>query len=106
MAAAAPIYNIGQIVYLRDSAAIGFLEAYIIGSIAHQPDGRIVYTLVTSLKQPSAVLTIGDRITGQKALPIKFFESDLIGYVEALDMCIQNLQTQLSTLQALRLNAS
>ncbi|MFA5766578.1 MAG: hypothetical protein WC919_01475 [Candidatus Paceibacterota bacterium] len=100
--ARAPIYNIGQTVYLAESAALGFLEAYIIKEIAYQPSGKIVYTLATSLKQPSAVQTIGDRVTGQRALPIKFYEEDLIGYEQALDACIANLQNQLTALQRLR----
>jgi hypothetical protein len=100
--AVAPIYSIGQTVYLAESAALGFLEAYIIKGIAYQPSGKIVYTLATSLKQPSAVQTIGDRVTGQRALPIKFYEEDLIGYEQALDSCIANLQNQLAALQRLR----
>jgi hypothetical protein len=100
--ATAPLYNIGDVVYLRESAALGFLEAYIIKEMTHQPDGNLVYTLVTSLKPPEAVQTIGDRVTGQLALPIKFYEEDLIEYTEALELCISNLQTQLNTLQALQ----
>jgi hypothetical protein len=100
--AAAPIYNIGSIVYLKESAALGFLEAYAVKEMAYQPNGALIYTLVTSLKSPDANQTIGDRITGQTVLPIRFYESDLIEYTEAIDLCIANLQTQLAMLQRLR----
>jgi hypothetical protein len=99
--AKAPTYDIGQVVYLRESAALGFVEAYIVKDMAYQPDGKLVYTLLTSLKQPDAVQTIGDRITGQKTLPIRFYEEDLIGYKEALGTSIASLQNQLNTLQRL-----
>jgi hypothetical protein len=99
--AKAPLYDIGQIVYLKESAALGFLEAYAIKDMGYQPNGKLIYTLVTSLKSPAAVQTIGDRITGQRVLPIRFYEEDLIEYREALEMCILNLQTQLNALQRL-----
>ena len=99
--AVAPVYNIGQTVYLRESAALGFLEAYNVKEIVYQPNGKLYYTLVTSLKPPAAVQTIGDRVTGLQVLPIKFYEEDLIGYREALEMCIANLQIQLNDLQRL-----
>ncbi|MCK9558122.1 MAG: hypothetical protein M0R50_08805 [Candidatus Cloacimonetes bacterium] len=98
MMAKAPIYDIGQVVYLKESAALGFLEAYIIKDMAYQPTGKLVYTLITSLKQPDAVMTIGDRVTGRLVLPIKFFEEDLIDYKDALEICITSLTTQLANL--------
>ena len=99
--AKAPLYDIGQTVYLRESASLGFLEAYVIKDMGYQPNGKLIYTLATSLKQPAAVQTIGDRITGQQILPIRFYEEDLIEYREALEICIANLQNQLNTLQRL-----
>jgi hypothetical protein len=99
--ARAPLYDINQIVYLQESAALGFLEAYTIKDISYQPNGKLIYTLTTSLKQPAAVQTVGDRITGQRTLPIRFYEEDLIEYKEALEVCITNLQRQLDDLQRL-----
>jgi len=99
--AAAPLYNIGSTVYLRESAALGFLEAYIVKEMAYQPNGKLFYTLSTSIRPPDAVQTIGDRITGRQNLPIRFYEEDLIAYREALELCITNLQTQLTALQRL-----
>jgi hypothetical protein len=99
--AKAPVYDIGQTVYLKESASLGFLEAYIIKDMGYQPSGRLIYTLATSLKSPTAIQTIGDRVTGQRTLPIRFYEEDLIGYKEALELCISNLQTQLAALQRL-----
>ena len=100
--ATAPLYDIGQIVYLRESAALGFLESYAIKEMKYEPTGKLVYTLVTSLKAPEANQTIGDRITGQQVLPIRFYEEDLVEYAEAIELCIANLQAQLTALQNLQ----
>lgn len=102
----APIYNIGQVVYLKESAALGFLEAYAIKSIAYDPAGRILYGLSTSVRSPNAVQTVGDRITGLHAPPLSFYEEDLILFCAALDLCIANLQLQLTNLQTLRSNCN
>lgn len=98
--AQAPIYNQGDTVYLRDSAALGFLEAYIVKSIVHRPDGLIHYYLSTHLKPPTANMTMGDRNTGRVLRQITFYESDLISYCEALVLAIENTEKQLASLQA------
>jgi len=104
--AIAPFYDIGQIVYLKESAALGFLEAYAVKEMRYEPTGKLVYTLITFLKPPAANQTIGDRITGQQVLPILFYEEDLVEYAEALELCIANLQAQLDALQRLQSGVS
>lgn len=98
--AQAPIYTQGDTVYLRDSAALGFLEAYIIQTITHRADGLIIYNLATHLKPPTANMTMGDRNTGRVLLPLTFFEHELVPYCEALELAIANTQKQLVKLQA------
>ena len=98
--ATAPLYDQGDTVYLKDSAALGFLEAYIVQTIVHRADGSIVYHLATYLKPPAANMTIGDRNTGRVLHGLSFFESELITYCEALSLAIVNSQAQLASLQA------
>lgn len=98
--AMAPIYSPGDTVYLRDSAALGFLEAYIVKTITHRPDGQIQYYLSTHLKPPAANMTMGDRNTGRVLKQITFFEYDLITYCEAIILAIENTEKQLASLQA------
>jgi len=98
--AQAPIYSQGDTVYLRDSAALGFLEAYIVQSIVHRPDGVIQYYLATHLKPPAVNMTMGDRNTGRVLRQLTFLETDLISYCEALVLAIDNTEKQLAALQA------
>lgn len=98
--AQAPLYNQGDTVYLRDSAALGFLEAYIVHTITHRPDGLIVYSLSTHLKPPAANMTMGDRNTGRVLHPLTFFEHELVSYCDALALAVANTQKQLAKLQA------
>lgn len=100
-----PLYNIGQTIYLRESASLGFIEAYTIKRPTYELDGTIFYELVTGARAPDAVATIGDRITGRPVLPLKLRESDLILYCPALELAIDNLALQLTQLQNLRLSA-
>ena len=102
MALSAPVYAIGDAVYIKESAALGFLEAYAIESIRYAQDGTIIYKLVSSLRPPTAVQSYGDRFTGQRLLPVEFFESDLVTLCEALDLSILSLNRQLSNLELLR----
>lgn len=100
--AEAPLYSQGETVYIKESAALGFLEAYIVDTITHLPTGVIHYELISSLAPPAANMTMGDRNIGRRKLPVTFIESDLITYCDALDLAISNTQVQLSTLQALQ----
>ena len=102
--ASAPKFNPGQIIYLQESAALGFLEALIIQHVGMDQSGRWLYTLATYTKAPTAAQTIGDRIIAipKRRLPISFYEEDLLLYCDALALCIANLQAQLANLQALQ----
>jgi hypothetical protein len=97
-----PLYCIGETVYLRDSAALGFIEAYVIKLPHYEPNGDITYELVTQMKPHGLTHTIGDRITGQPSLPLRLPEQGLVTYAEALDLAIDNLTLQLNQLQAQR----
>ena len=101
--AAAPQFTPNEIVYLQASAAIGFLEALMVSSISMDVSGRWVYTLATYQKAPTAVQSMGDRITiPKRTLPLQFYEEDLMTYCDALAVCIASVQQQLASLQALQ----
>jgi hypothetical protein len=102
IATPAPRYNIGQVVYLRESAALGFLEAYAVKRPYYELDGTVKYELITSIRPPNALQTIGDRVTGLHELPLRIRESDLISYCDAIDLATDNLALQLSNLAMLR----
>jgi len=98
----APTYGIGNIVYIRESAALGFLEAYAVEGVEYTSDGSPLYTLVSSLRAPNVAQTMGDRVTGQRLLPVKFLEHDLILYCDALELASISLRSQLDSIESLR----
>jgi len=102
MALNAPIYDIGSTVYLRESAAIGFVEGYKVQSVRYSVSGSVIYKLAFYAKSPNAAATIGDRITGLHVMPVEMRETDLITYCEALDLAIANLEEQLTSLNRLK----
>ena len=97
---AAPLYSPGDTVYLRDSAALGFLEAYIVKTITYRADGQIQYYLATHLNPPTVSMTMGDRNTGRVLKQITFFEHDLIVFCDAIVLAITNTEKQLAALLA------
>lgn len=101
MAPQAPKYGIGDSIYLRESAALGFLEAFVIIKIEYNSDGVILYELATGTKTPSATMTIGDRNTGLITVPVKLAEYDLVNHCEAIRLAIANVELQLATLHRL-----
>ena len=98
----APLFNVGDQIWLRESAAIGMMESYKIHSIIYPPQGGILYSILTVTQQPRATGTMGDQITGVGGKQIILQEENLCTYSQALDMCIANLQLQLNKLQLLK----
>lgn len=97
---ATPAYEIGDSVYLRESAALGFLEHYNIASIYQPSLGRIIYYMVPNPARERGA-TFGDQIT-HMSRPILYFEEDeLITYAEAIQLAKANAQAQLQRLQNL-----
>jgi len=99
----APLYSIGNVVYIRESAALGFIEAYAVESIRYNQDGVPTYKLVGSLKPPNVAQSVGDRVTGQRLLPIEFIESNLIDMCEALRLAAASLTVQLDNIESMQL---
>lgn len=96
-----PIYNPGDIVYLKESAAIGFLEAYKVVHAKFNADGTVAYVLDTSVKSPT-VATFGDMVGPPRYSALTINESDLVDYCGGLDLAIAVHERQLASLQAKR----
>lgn len=94
-----PLYEEGDVVYLRESAALGFLEAVRIGGITHSSQGWL-YVVESRVPQPRAAAHIGDRITAVHGKPLYFSESEFVTHCDALDLVEANLSTQLNRIQA------
>lgn len=99
----APKYDIGDPVYLRESAAIGHLEAVIIsGAMWGSSQGQWLYTVRAGRAQPTAVAYYGDRITAVHAKTLYYTESELITHCDALALAEANAQRALERIQLQR----
>lgn len=104
MAEQAPIFERGQVVYVKESAALGFLEPFKIQSISYPPCGGIKYTICTGQSGPTASTTMGDRITKHGVKAYSMNEEDLMLYSEAICLVEQSLARQLTAIQQLNPN--
>lgn len=104
----APKFTINETVYLAESAAIGHLEGYHVGSIAYSATGEPVYTIQIKAKSGPAP-TFGDRVlhkpsfiavdsstARQLGQVLTFFESELMTLCEALKVIKANLEERLA----------
>lgn len=94
-----PVYALGDVVYLRDSAAIGFIEAYRIQHAVYNSDGTVSYVLETSVRTPT-VATFGDMVGPPRYAPLTMLETNLVSYCEAIDLALAHHQVAVSDLQA------
>lgn len=98
-----PRFHIGDAVYLRESALLGFVESYKIDGVEFNTRAnQWAYKIVIRQRGPSTN-TIIDRVDlSEKLRHITFFEAELIEYCEALDLAIQNTEERLARLRANR----
>ncbi len=98
---ATTLYNIGDVVYLRESAGLGFLESIKVSAIYIPTTTRVVYYSTTYKNNPCSV-TFGDRITHVDN-PLMYFEEDeLITYELALSLVEANTSAKLAQIQRLQ----
>jgi hypothetical protein len=95
------LYDVGEVVYLRESAALGFLEAVRISGAMRQ-NGRWLYSVTARPAGPTAVAHHGDRITAVHGMILYFTESEFVTHCDALSLAEANAQRQLQQLQAQR----
>lgn len=101
MTANAPTFSIGQIVYLRESASIGFLEPMKISGIFMLNNGW-AYTISNDGPLHRSSATFGDRVSTITGSIIYYTESEFISLYDALVLVEANAQRALEKVQAQR----
>jgi len=97
---ASPQYSVGDIVYLRKSANVGFIEAYKVDGVRQDSSGIWFYKIEIPA-QPGTDRTFGDRISLRNGVVFELAEHELCTYCEALNIAIAAVRNNLNTLTAL-----
>lgn len=97
-----PKFDIGDIIYLEESAKLGFLESYSISTVRQDADGTWIYSISVPMRPPHNNMTYGDRITLRNDIVFEIAESDIIDFCDAVDLAISTKQSELSKLQSLK----
>ena len=96
-----PRYEIGDTVYIKNSANIGFLEPYTVTTINKQPDSReFIYDLDLTTTKIAPQVTQGGKPRFRP--DIYFKERELITRCEAVVLVMAALQRKMSRLLALK----
>ena len=93
-----PLYDVGDVVYLRESAALGRLEAVTITGI-HRYGSDWIYSHAARIGSPTHAVIYGDRRSFVHGQLLYLSESELITHCEALTIAEANMQRQLAALQ-------
>jgi len=96
-----PQYQVDDIVYLIESAKVGFIESYRISGVRQNEAGVWMYLVAVSPRS-TAGSTYGDRITLQQNLDFELVESELCAYCDAVNLALAAVQANVSRLQALK----
>lgn len=96
-----PRYEIGDTVYIKNSANIGFLEPYTVTTINKQPDSReFIYDLDLTTTKITPQVTQGGKPRFRQ--DIFFKERELITRCDAVVLVMAALQRKMSRLLALK----
>jgi hypothetical protein len=98
-----PQFKIGDLIYLKSSAQIGFLESYRITEVFQVMKDRWLYKIAIE-KNPPTSQTVGDRIDLKTYADLIFDESELLTYCEAQELVVISLERRL-TVERARLTA-
>jgi hypothetical protein len=96
-------FNVGDLVYLRSSAQIGFLESYRVTEVFQAVRNRWLYRVDIDQKPPSSQ-TVGDQIDLKSGTRLIFDEDELLVFCEAQTIIVDFLRRRLTAEQA-RLDA-
>jgi len=102
MAATTPAFDIGDVVYLKSSAEIGFIEATRISNIGYNTLTKLPMYLISRQPKPPQEATVGDQVDLKSDLDYWLTEDELLVYCDALDMAITAQEAQLAKLRARR----
>jgi len=98
-----PTYAPGDVVYLRESAAIGHLEAVAISGLSYY-NGTWLYTIRAGRLMPTSIPQYGDRVSMVNGQSLQFSEAELISNCEALELAEANAILTLNRIQTQRAN--
>jgi hypothetical protein len=99
-----PTYSAGDHVYLRESAVLGFVEGYRVTGI--QFDAQInqwIYEAAISHRGPSNS-TVVDAVNLKNKEILRFRESELVPFCDAVELAYQKAQERVSFLENLRIS--
>lgn len=95
-----PLFDIGDEIYLKESAANGFLERFKIATRL-QDGGEWVYSFGIPPKVTTSAL-FGDRVTHVHGRVLYFNESELVTICQAIDLIEQVLIDRLAEIRRLK----
>lgn len=101
MAIDAPLYEPGDAVYLKESAALGFLEAVTISGVVWSGN-KWMYTIRVGPAKPMSGRYYGDRITTTNAQTLYYTEDEFVTECDALALAEENAERILQRLQKQR----
>lgn len=82
-----PTYGVNDVVYLKESAARGFLEAVRISFVTLGQSGWI-YTVNFNASRPVNAPTYGDRIVFNQGAAVYYTENEFVNHCEALTLAL------------------
>lgn len=93
--AAGPLFKIGDIAYLNESAQLGELEAYRIGAVSQSSPGVWIYQIFIE-KRPPDGQTVEDRIDLRQPTELFFSEAELLTLCDAVNIALHNTQGRIN----------
>ena len=102
MAHKTPLYDIDDVVYLKSSAARGFLEPLRVSGIAFdRTSNSWIYRIRIESRAPRGQ-TVGDFNDLKKEIPFSLSQGELVTFCEAIELAETNLTNALTRIQSLR----
>ena len=98
-----PKYDLNQVVYFRESAALGHLEPVVVSGIAYF-NGKWIYTIRANRALPVPVSQYGDRVNLTNGALLQFTEDELVILCDALVLAEANATNTLRRIQLQRVN--
>ena len=92
-----PKYDINDIVYLRESAALGFIEPVRISGLSKRGD-EWLYSVYAGIAGAVSASLYGDRRSHVQGNVLLFTENEFVTEYEALFLTKVNLERQLSNI--------
>lgn len=94
-----PAYESGSVVYMRESAVLGFLEPHTINSVYMGQDGW-VYTVLAKSTTMSSVGSFGERRSMVNGALLQFNECEFVNLCQALLLAKSYHERQLNAINS------